>query len=88
MLNSVIILCGVSPLNQRSIIFLISSIGTTKIKNLDNNIGALGVKLTKEDLKEISDMVPINDVAGLRTTENFYRSSWEFASTPPKDCKI
>lgn len=62
--------------------------GTTKIKNLDNNIGALGVKLTKEDLKEISDMVPINDVAGLRTTENFYRSSWEFASTPPKDCKI
>ncbi|KAJ0977716.1 hypothetical protein J5N97_013190 [Dioscorea zingiberensis] len=32
--------------------------GTTKIKNLDSNIGALQVKLTKEDMKEISVLVP------------------------------
>ncbi|CAL5397457.1 unnamed protein product [Camellia sinensis] len=32
--------------------------GTTKIKNLDENIGAVRVKLTKDDLKEIFDAVP------------------------------
>uniref|UniRef100_A0A2N9GXJ2 F-box associated beta-propeller type 1 domain-containing protein n=1 Tax=Fagus sylvatica TaxID=28930 RepID=A0A2N9GXJ2_FAGSY len=37
---------------------------TRKIKNLDNNIGSSKVKLTEEHLKEISDAVPIEDVAG------------------------
>ncbi|KAI9094286.1 hypothetical protein K1719_026868 [Acacia pycnantha] len=32
--------------------------GTTKIKNLDTNISTFKVKLSKEDLKEISDAVP------------------------------
>ncbi|CAL5397456.1 unnamed protein product [Camellia sinensis] len=40
--------------------------GTTKIKNLDENIGALRVKLTEDDLKEISDAVPILEIAGPR----------------------
>ncbi|GAY44653.1 hypothetical protein CUMW_083530 [Citrus unshiu] len=35
--------------------------GTTKIKNLDDNIDSLRIKLTKEDLKEISDAVPIEE---------------------------
>ncbi|XVF42171.1 hypothetical protein PTKIN_Ptkin01aG0338300 [Pterospermum kingtungense] len=38
--------------------------GTTKVKNLDSNIGSLKVKLTEEDLKEIYDGIPINEVAG------------------------
>ncbi|KAI3937306.1 hypothetical protein MKW98_001877 [Papaver atlanticum] len=38
--------------------------GTTKIKNLDDNIGALSVQLRKEDMKEISDAVPTDEVAG------------------------
>ncbi|KHG27395.1 Perakine reductase [Gossypium arboreum] len=37
---------------------------TTKIKNLDSNIESVKVKLTKEDLKEITDAIPIHEVAG------------------------
>ncbi|KAK3041981.1 hypothetical protein RJ639_002289 [Escallonia herrerae] len=35
---------------------------TTKIKNLDENVGSVRVKLTESDLKEISDAVPINEI--------------------------
>ncbi|KAH9687952.1 Aldo ket red domain-containing protein [Citrus sinensis] len=62
--------------------------GTTKIKNLDDNIDSLRIKLTKEDLKEISDAVPIEEVAGDRDPEGFDKASWKFANTPPKDCKV
>nr|ACU24567.1 unknown [Glycine max] len=58
--------------------------GTTKIKNLDSNIGSCEVKLSKDDLKEITDAVPIFEVAGDRTTDAFVRCSWKFANTPPK----
>ncbi|XP_058213416.1 perakine reductase-like isoform X1 [Rhododendron vialii] len=62
--------------------------GTTKIKNLDENIGALGVKLTKDDAQQISDAVPILEVAGPRTYESFLHVSYHFADTPlPKDVK-
>ncbi|OVA15331.1 Aldo/keto reductase [Macleaya cordata] len=40
--------------------------GTTKIKNLDDNIGSLEVKLSLEDLKEVSAAVPIDEVNGER----------------------
>ncbi|CAI9765090.1 unnamed protein product [Fraxinus pennsylvanica] len=57
--------------------------GTTKMKNLHENIGAVKVKLTKDDLKEVSDAVPINEVAGSKTpTEALERVSWRFANTP------
>ncbi|GAY44652.1 hypothetical protein CUMW_083520 [Citrus unshiu] len=62
--------------------------GTTKMKNLDDNIDSLRIKLTKEDLKEISDAVPIEEVAGDRDPEGFDKASWKFANTPPKDCKV
>ncbi|KAH7543236.1 hypothetical protein FEM48_Zijuj02G0162800 [Ziziphus jujuba var. spinosa] len=62
--------------------------GTTKIKNLDDNIGSVRVKLTAEDLKEISDAVPIEEVAGSRTYGNMVKSSWNFANTPPKESKV
>ncbi|XP_044481365.1 probable aldo-keto reductase 1 [Mangifera indica] len=58
--------------------------GTTKIKNLENNIGSFLVKLTKEDLKEISDAVPIDEVAGDRVYESMESASWIYANTPPK----
>ncbi|XP_039139348.1 probable aldo-keto reductase 1 [Dioscorea cayenensis subsp. rotundata] len=62
--------------------------GTTKIKNLDSNIGALQVKLTEDDMKEISDLVSEEEVAGART---FYgtaeKFSWKHANTPlPRSC--
>ncbi|KAL4637483.1 hypothetical protein ACB092_03G080400 [Castanea dentata] len=62
--------------------------GTTKIKNLDANIGSFRVKLTKEDLKEISDVITINEVAGHRTTDAFIHCSWKFANTPEKESKL
>ncbi|KAK2632197.1 hypothetical protein EUGRSUZ_L01877 [Eucalyptus grandis] len=61
--------------------------GTTKIKNLDVNIGSLRVKLTEEDVKEISDAVPIDDIGGDRISEHFVRRSWKYANTPPRDGK-
>jgi len=59
--------------------------GTSKIKNLENNIGSLNVKLTEEDLKEISDAVPIEVVAGGRSYQNMDHFQWKFANTPPKN---
>ncbi|KAJ0093928.1 hypothetical protein Patl1_25289 [Pistacia atlantica] len=58
--------------------------GTTKLKNLDSNIGALAVKLTEEDLKEISDAVPIDKVSGQRDMDAMANYSWKFADTPSK----
>lgn len=62
--------------------------GTTKIKNLDQNLGALTVKLSEEDLKEISEAVPIDDVAGVRYYNGDDSLSWKFANTPPKDSRV
>ncbi|KAL9450814.1 hypothetical protein AB3S75_012534 [Citrus x aurantiifolia] len=59
--------------------------GTTKIKNLDDNIGSLRVKLTNEDLDEISSVIPINEVAGDGVIGGLLRYSWKFANTPAKD---
>ncbi|XP_039140446.1 perakine reductase-like [Dioscorea cayenensis subsp. rotundata] len=57
--------------------------GTTKIKNLDSNIGALEVNLTEEDLKEISDSVSEEEVAGSRSFfESSEKFSWKYANTP------
>ncbi|KAG5554619.1 hypothetical protein RHGRI_012247 [Rhododendron griersonianum] len=58
--------------------------GTTKVKNLHNNLGALSLKLTEEDLKEISDAVPIDEVAGERDPDSFAQYSRKFANTPEK----
>lgn len=62
-------------------------VGTTKTKNLDANIGSLIVKLTREDIKEISDMIPVDAAAGDRVSDSLIRCSWKFANTPPKPGK-
>ncbi|XP_050275014.1 probable aldo-keto reductase 1 [Quercus robur] len=62
--------------------------GTTKIKNLDDNIGSIRVNLGREDVKEISDVIPVNEVAGDRISDNFIRCSWKFANTPSRDSKL
>ncbi|XWS58333.1 hypothetical protein CRYUN_Cryun08bG0025000 [Craigia yunnanensis] len=62
--------------------------GTTKTKNLDSNIDSLKVKLTEEDLKEITDVILINQVAGPRAPDRIFQFSWKFANTPPKENKI
>jgi len=62
--------------------------GTTKIKNLDQNIGALSLKFTESDLREISEAVPIEDVAGSRYFFENDKDSWKFADTPPIDPRV
>ncbi|KAM0992289.1 hypothetical protein ACFX13_010729 [Malus domestica] len=59
-------------------------LGQLRKKNIDDNIGSLRVKLTKDDMKEISDMIPINAAAGERLTDSLMRCSWKFANTPAK----
>ncbi|XP_059077670.1 probable aldo-keto reductase 3 isoform X5 [Cryptomeria japonica] len=56
--------------------------GTTKIKNLDENIGSLKVKLSQQELNEIASAVPEHEVAGLRYGEGPYQATWQFANTP------
>ena len=54
------------------------------MKNFENNIGSLIVKLTEEDLKEISDAVPVAEIAGNLENHSLSQYSWKFATTPPK----
>ncbi|XP_057439487.1 probable aldo-keto reductase 1 isoform X1 [Lotus japonicus] len=58
--------------------------GTTKIKNLDNNIGSLEVKLSEDDLKEITDAMLISEVVGEHINDAFLKCSWKFVDTPAK----
>ncbi|XP_039140919.1 perakine reductase-like [Dioscorea cayenensis subsp. rotundata] len=58
--------------------------GTTKMENLENNIGSLNIKLTGEDLKEISDALPAEGFAGERLTGPFAAYIWQCANTPAK----
>ncbi|RZB49557.1 putative aldo-keto reductase 1, partial [Glycine soja] len=62
--------------------------GTTKVKNLDQNIGAVSLKLTESDLREISEAVPIDEVAGTRHYYGSANFSWTVANTPPKDPRV
>ncbi|XP_011621633.2 perakine reductase [Amborella trichopoda] len=58
--------------------------GTTKIKNLDENLESLKLRLTVDDIKQITDSVPLDEVAGSRAETNMYNSIWKFTDTPPK----
>ena len=59
-------------------------VGTTKTRNLESNTGSIRVKLGKDDIKEISDLVQSEDVAGDRIDDVFIRCSWKYANTPLK----
>ncbi|KAG4997571.1 hypothetical protein JHK82_028336 [Glycine max] len=38
--------------------------------------------LSNDDLKEITEAIPISEVVGDRNIEPFMRCSWKFANTP------
>lgn len=46
------------------------------------------VKLSAEELKELSDAVPIEEVAGGRIFDHMLKASWNFANTPPKGSNV
>ncbi|KAJ8765816.1 hypothetical protein K2173_015677 [Erythroxylum novogranatense] len=58
--------------------------GTTKTKNLENNIGSLTMKLTEEDLQEIGDAVPSAEIGGQREFGPFANYMYKLANTPKR----
>ncbi|XP_008231715.1 PREDICTED: probable aldo-keto reductase 2 [Prunus mume] len=55
--------------------------GSTKIENFNQNIGALSVKLTPEELAELEFFVSADAVKGGRYQNDF--STWKNSETPP-----
>ncbi|CAK9150896.1 unnamed protein product [Ilex paraguariensis] len=55
--------------------------GTTKIENLNQNIGALSVKLTPEDMAELESIASVDAVKGDRYVSGM--STWKTSETPP-----
>uniref|UniRef100_A0A0C9S6P7 TSA: Wollemia nobilis Ref_Wollemi_Transcript_14472_1488 transcribed RNA sequence n=1 Tax=Wollemia nobilis TaxID=56998 RepID=A0A0C9S6P7_9CONI len=55
--------------------------GTTKVKNLEDNVGALSVKLTPKELKEIENIVTSTGVYGVRFPD--ISMTWMNSETPP-----
>eukprot|EP00928_Gymnodinium_smaydae_P009475 TRINITY_DN13557_c0_g1_i1.p1 TRINITY_DN13557_c0_g1~~TRINITY_DN13557_c0_g1_i1.p1 ORF type:complete len:350 (-),score=12.21 TRINITY_DN13557_c0_g1_i1:41-1090(-) len=55
--------------------------GTTKVKNLEENIGALSVELTPLELKEVADLVSSAGVFGDRSGDMVL--TWMNSETPP-----
>lgn len=55
---------------------------TTKIENLEANIGSLRVKLNAEELKEIGEAIDVNEVGGDREYDVFSKYTYKLADTP------
>ncbi|XP_062164572.1 probable aldo-keto reductase 4 [Alnus glutinosa] len=55
--------------------------GTTKIENFDQNIGALSVKLTPEEMAELESFASGDGVKGDRYTND--TPTWKTSETPP-----
>ncbi|KAL0403734.1 UNVERIFIED_CONTAM: putative aldo-keto reductase 2 [Sesamum radiatum] len=55
--------------------------GTTQIEHLNENIGALAVKLTPEDMAELQSIVSASDVRGERYITPV--GMWHTSDTPP-----
>ena len=55
--------------------------GTTKIENLNQNIGALSIKLTPEEMAELESFASGDAVKGVRHA--FMSSTWINSETPP-----
>lgn len=57
--------------------------GTTKVANLESNVGAVGVHLTEEEMQALEAAVPMEQVAGTRMAGPMMNSLWHFACSPP-----
>ncbi|KAL6861851.1 hypothetical protein ACP4OV_017551 [Aristida adscensionis] len=56
--------------------------GTTKIVNFNQNLGALSVKLTAEEMAELESYAGMDDVQGDRYHSTFV-NTWKDSETPP-----
>ncbi|GMP55331.1 hypothetical protein CsSME_00020179 [Camellia sinensis var. sinensis] len=57
--------------------------GTTKIENFNNNIGALSVKLSVEDIAQLESIASANVVKGDRYMSASTNFAWNYTDTPP-----
>nr|CAB3484165.1 unnamed protein product [Digitaria exilis] len=55
--------------------------GTTKIENFNQNVGALSVKLTPDELAELESYAAASEVVGDRYPQMTY--TWKDSETPP-----
>ena len=53
-----------------------------KVANLESNLGALDIKLSPEEIKELEDAVPAHLVHGFRYPEHALKATHEFEKTP------
>ncbi|KAF7848221.1 hypothetical protein BT93_L2181 [Corymbia citriodora subsp. variegata] len=58
--------------------------GTRKAENLEENIGSVAIKLSKDEMREIYDVVTMNEVSGERELEMLAKYSWRYADTPAR----
>ncbi|TVU13704.1 hypothetical protein EJB05_37124, partial [Eragrostis curvula] len=56
--------------------------GTTKINNFNQNLGALSVKLTPEEMAELESYAAMDEVQGERYHSTFL-NTWKDSETPP-----
>ncbi|TVU03562.1 hypothetical protein EJB05_50877, partial [Eragrostis curvula] len=56
--------------------------GTTKISNFNQNLGALSVKLTPEEMAELESYAAMDDIQGERYHSTFL-NTWKDSDTPP-----
>ncbi|KAK2966166.1 hypothetical protein RJ640_026817 [Escallonia rubra] len=55
--------------------------GTTKIENFNENIGAVSVSLTPQEMAELEKIASL--IKGERISEVHMKHSWKYANTPP-----
>ncbi|XP_030536899.1 perakine reductase-like [Rhodamnia argentea] len=58
--------------------------GTRKAENLEDNIGSVGIKLSQDEMREICDVMAMNEVSGEREVELLAKHSWRHANTPAR----
>eukprot|EP00253_Pinus_taeda_P004613 PITA_04613 len=57
--------------------------GTTKVKNLEENIGALSVKITPDEMKQIENILSNYGFSGNRYADDHQDFTWMNSETPP-----
>lgn len=57
--------------------------GTTKLVNLNSNIGSLSVSLAKDDEEELETVVSVDSVAGARYAKAYMMTTYHFVTSPP-----
>lgn len=57
--------------------------GTTKVENFNQNVAALSVKLTPEDMAELETIASADAVKGERYGASSMANTWKYSDTPP-----